>query len=335
VTRHTVLYQATPSVALRELMLSAQPPEFADVWLDDGDPDEVRRRKLAEAEFLVGGRVDQALLDLMPKVRMIQLGGVGYEHVDVEACDRRSVPVAITPEGTVTGVAEHTVMMMLAIYKHLAEAHAALKRGEWIHDRLRPICLMLEEKRVGIVGMGRIGREVARRLRGFDVETVYHDIRPLAAEDETRYGARHLELDELLSTSDVVTLHVFLGPGSKHLIGQRELELMKPTAVLINTSRGDVVDEAALCGHLAAGKLYGAGIDAWQEEPTSPENPILRLENVLVTPHMATANRDAVVKKSRATYANFQRVLRGEQPINTVRPYKTLEEERKQHASVP
>jgi lactate dehydrogenase-like 2-hydroxyacid dehydrogenase len=335
VTRHTVLYQGTPSQALRELMLSAQPPEFADLWLDDADPEEVRRGKLAEAEFLVGGRVDQALLDGMPRLRMIQLGGVGYEHVDVEACDRRGVPVAITPEGTVTGVAEHTVMMMLAIYKHLAEAHAALKRGEWVHDRLRPLCLMLEEKRVGIVGMGRIGREVARRLGGFDVETVYHDIRPLSAEDEARYGARWLELDELLSTSDVVTLHVFLGPGSKHLIGRRELELMKPRAVLINTSRGDVVDEAALYRHLAAGKLYGAGIDAWQEEPTSPENPILRLENVLVTPHMATANRDAVVKKSRAAYANFQRVLRGEQPINTVRPYKALEEERKQHASVP
>ena len=333
-TRHTVLYQGTPTAALKELMLSEQPSAFEDVWLDDADPPEVRRRKLAEAEFLVGGRVDEALLEQMPMLRMIQLSGVGYEHVDVEACDRRGIPVAITPEGTVTGVAEHTVMMMLAIYKHLTEAHDALRRGEWIHSRLRPICLMLEEKRVGIVGMGRIGREVARRLRGFDVETVYHDIRPLPAEDEARLGARHLPLDELLCTADVVTLHVFLGPGAQHLIGQRELELMKPTAVLINTSRGVVVDESALHRHLAAGRLYGAGIDAWQEEPTPPENPILKLENVLVTPHMATANRDAVVKKSRATYANFQRLLRGEQPINTVRPYKTLEEERKHHASV-
>src|SRR5207244_8780582 len=108
------------------------------------------------------------------------------------------------------------------------EAHNALKQGEWIHNRLRPIALMLQEKRVGIVGMGRIGREVAKRLRGFDVEIVYHDIRPLPAEEEARLGASRLPLDELLRTSDLVTLHVFLAEGSRHMIGRRELELMKP-----------------------------------------------------------------------------------------------------------
>jgi lactate dehydrogenase-like 2-hydroxyacid dehydrogenase len=321
---HTVLYQGRPSAALLELMLGEQPTGFEAAFLEPADGADERRRKLGQAEFFLAGRVDEALLAEMPRLRMIQAGGVGYEQIDVAACQRRGIPVAITPEGTVVGVAEHTVMMMLAIYKHLAEAHSALKAGQWIHDRLRPIALMLEEKRVGIVGMGRIGREVARRLRGFDVETVYHDIRPLAAEDEARLGARRLPLDELLRTSDVVTLHVFLAEGSRHLIGPPELELMKPSAVLINTSRGGVVDELALYEHLRAGRLYGAGIDAWEVEPTRPDNPILKLDNVLVTPHMATANRDAVIKKSRAAYANFQRVLRGEAPINTVRPYEAV-----------
>src|SRR5215213_9884450 len=165
-------------------MLSVQPPEFEAEFLEPGDDAAARARKLAEAEFFLAGRVDEALLADMPTLRMIQAGGVGYEHLDVAACQRRGIPVAITPEGTVVGVSEHTVMMILAIYKHLAEAHAALRAGQWIHDRLRPVCLMLEGKRVGIVGMGRIGREVARRLRGFDVETVYHDIRPLPPEDE-------------------------------------------------------------------------------------------------------------------------------------------------------
>jgi phosphoglycerate dehydrogenase-like enzyme len=331
--RHKVLYQGRPTPALMELTLGVQPSEFEEVWLDDADPPEERRRKLAEAEFFVGGRVDQALLEQMPKLRMVQMPGVGYEKIDVEACQRRGVPVAITPEGTVTGVAEHTVMMMLAIYKHLADAHGALKAGQWIHSRLRPICLMLAEKRVGIVGMGRIGREVAKRLQGWQVEIVYHDLRRLPPEEERRLSATYRELDELLRTSDVVTLHVFLSEGSRHLIGQRELGLMKPTAVLINTSRGGVVDESALWRALAERRLYGAGIDAWQEEPTPPDHPLLTLDNVLVTPHMATANRDAVVKKSQAVYANLQRVLRGEPPINTVEPYKILVEERK-HASV-
>jgi phosphoglycerate dehydrogenase-like enzyme len=180
---------------------------------------------------------------------------------------------------------------------------------------------MLQEKRVGIVGMGRIGSEVARRLQGWDVDLVYHDIRPLSAEEEARLGARRVPLEELLRTADVVTLHVFLADGSRHLIGEPELRAMKPTAVLVNTSRGGVVDETALYRVMKEGHLYGAGIDAWQQEPTPPGNPLLSLGNVLVTPHMATANRDAVVKKARATYANFQRVLRGEAPVNTVRPY--------------
>jgi phosphoglycerate dehydrogenase-like enzyme len=322
---HKVLYQDRPSSSsLLELQLSVQPPVFEAAFLEKGDSADERARKLAEAEFFVGGRVGAGLLDQMPTLRMIQVGGVGYEHLDVEACERRGIPVAITPEGTVVGVSEHTVMMILAIYKHLAAAHNALKRGEWIHSRLRPIALMLQEKRVGVVGMGRIGREVAKRLQGWDVELVYYDVRRLPAADEATLNARYLPLDELLRTSDVVTLHVFLSDESKHLIGERELRLMKPTAVLINTSRGGVVDEAALHRVMKEGHLYGAGIDAWQVEPTPPGNPLLALDNVLVTPHMATANRDAVVKKAQAIYANFARVLRGEPPINTVRSYRSI-----------
>lgn len=321
---HKVLYQGRPTEALLDLQLSVQPPEFEAEFLEPDDPPEARAHKLAEAEFFLGGKVDAQLLAQMPKLRMIQSGGVGYEQLDVDACERRGVPVAITPEGTVVGVSEHTVMMMLAIYKHLTEAHNALKRGEWIHARLRPIALMLQEKRIGIVGMGRIGREVARRLQGWDVDLVYHDVRRLPPEEEARLGATYLPLQELLRTADVVTLHVFLAEDSKHLIAEREIRAMKPTAVLINTSRGGVIDESALYRVMKEGHLYGAGIDAWQEEPTPPDNPLLTLDNVLVTPHMATANRDAVVKKSRAAYANFQRVLRGEAPINTVRSYRAV-----------
>jgi len=249
---------------------------------------------------------------------------VGYEHIDVAACQARGIPVAITPEGTVQGVAEHTILMMLALLKHLVEAHNALKEGQWIHTRLRPIALMLQEKQVGIVGMGRIGREVARRLQGWDVDLVYTDLQPLPADTERELGARYVDLDELLRTSDVVTLHVFLSDASHHLIGKRELELMKASAILINTSRGEVVDESALYEAVRDHRIQAAGIDAWTQEPTPPDNPLLELDNVLVTPHMATGNRDAMVKKSQAVYANFQRVLRGESPINTVQPYQQV-----------
>jgi lactate dehydrogenase-like 2-hydroxyacid dehydrogenase len=321
---HTVFYMSRAPRSHREVTISVQPPSFRDVWLESDDPAELRA-KLAEADFIVGGQITAEHLALAPKLRMIQAPGVGYEHLDVEACEARGVPVAITPEGTVDGVAEHTIMMMLALYKHLTEAHNALVEGRWIHDRLRPICLMLQGKRVGIVGMGRIGRAVARRLQGWEVELVYHDIHRLPAEEEARLGAAYLPLDELLRTSDVVTLHVFLGPSARHLIGERELGLMQPTAILINTSRGAVVDEAAFYRALRDRRILAAGIDAWTEEPTPPDNPILRLDNVLATPHMATGNRDAMLKKSLAAYAIFERVLRGEAPINVVRPYRAVE----------
>jgi lactate dehydrogenase-like 2-hydroxyacid dehydrogenase len=214
---------------------------------------------------------------------------------------------------------------MLAVYKHLTEAHNALKAGRWIHNDLRHVALMLEGKRVGILGLGRIGKEVAKRLKGFDVDVVYHDIYRQSAEVEQQYNVTYLPFEELLQTADIVTVHVFLGEGSRHLLGGRELGLMKRSAVLINTSRGGVIDERALYAALKDRRLMAAGLDVFEVEPTPADNPILQLDNVVVTPHMATANRDAMIQKSRACYANFQRVLRGEPPVNTVRSYKAVE----------
>jgi len=322
---HTVLYLSSAPQAHREVTLSVEPPEFEHVFVEQGDTPEQLRTKLAEAEFIIGGRITAEQIAAAPKLRMIQMPGVGYENIDVGAADARGIPVAITPEGTIVGVSEHVVLLMLAIYKHLTEAHNALKEGRWIHDDLRHVALMLERKRVGILGMGRIGCEVAKRLRGFDVELVYHDIHRQTAENEQVMGIRYLSLDELLSTADLITLHVFLAEGSKHLIGGRELGLMKRTAVLINTSRGGVVDEQALFVALKERRILAAGLDVFEVEPTPADNPILTLDNVLVTPHMATANRDAMIQKSEACYANFRRVLDGRPPINVVKPYTVVE----------
>jgi phosphoglycerate dehydrogenase-like enzyme len=317
---HRVFYMARTPPDHRAVTLSVQPPEFADSWLESDDPAELRAQ-LAAADFIVTGAITAEQIALAERVRLIQMPGVGYERIDVAAAEARGIPVAITPEGTCAGVAEHTVMMMLALYKHLTEAHTALKQGEWLHNRLRPICLMLEGKRVGIVGLGRIGREVAARLRGWGVELVYCDLRRLPPEQEVALGVRYLPLDELLATADIVTLHVFLAEGSRHLIGARELALMKPSAVLINTARGEVVDEAALYAALAERRIQAAGLDVFAVEPVAADHPLLALDNVLLTPHMATANRDAMIAKARACYENFQRVLRGAPPINVVRPY--------------
>ena len=180
---YKVVYMTRAPQAHREVTLSVEPPEFEHRWLESDDPAELRDM-LADADFVVTNAISAEQIALAPRLKMIQMPGVGYDKIDVAAATVRGIPVAITPEGTIVGVAEHVVLMILALYKHLAEAHNSLKEGRWIHDELRPICLMLEEKRVGIVGLGRIGREVAKRLRGFDVELVYYDIQRLAPEAE-------------------------------------------------------------------------------------------------------------------------------------------------------
>lgn len=318
---HTVLYMGGAPQAHRDVTLSVEPSGFENVWLErDDTPDEVRA-KLAEADFIVTGAITNEQIEMAPHVKLIQMPGVGYERIDVAAANARGIPVAITPEGTIIGVSEHVILLMLAILKHLTEAHNALKAGRWIHDDLRHTALMLEEKRVGILGLGRIGREVAKRLRGFDVDLVYNDVVRQPPEVEQALGITYLPFEDVLKTSDIMTLHVFLAEGSKHLIGAHELGLMKSSAVLINTSRGGVIDEVALYAALRSGRIMAAGLDVFEVEPTPADNPILQLDNVVVTPHMATANRDSMIKKSQACYANFARVIKGEPPINTVKPY--------------
>jgi phosphoglycerate dehydrogenase-like enzyme len=216
-------------------------------------------------------------------------------------------------------------MLILAVYKHLAEAHATMRAGEWAHERLRVTSYFLYDKVVGVVGLGRIGTDVAKRLKGFEPRRVlYYDLFRKAPELERELGVEYVPLDDLLRESDVVTLHVFLSDKSRHMIGERELGSMKESAILINTSRGEVVDEGALYRALRDRRIWGAGIDAWTEEPTPPDNPILQLPNVTCTPHMATGTVDADRMKFQAAIENFRRVLRGEEPIDVVRPYREL-----------
>ena len=320
VTPQTVFVMEQRPAAHREIILSEQPAGFATVWQESNDPSEVTD-KIAQADFLISPGITAQQLAYAHKVRLIQMLGVGYDRIDVDAAHARGIPVAISPDGTSSGVAEHAVLMMLALYKRLMDAHNALKEGRWIRADMRSTCMMIEGKRVGIIGLGRIGREVAKRLRAFGVDIVYYDARRLAVGDERELGVTYLELDDLLRSSDIVTLHVFLAPGSRNLIGAREIRLMKRGSVLINTCRGGVVDETTLYDALKSGHLFGAGIDVFAEEPVTKDHPLLTLDNVLVTPHMAAHNRDTLAVKARACYANFQRVLRGEQPLNVVRPY--------------
>jgi len=295
------------------------PAEFELAWIEKpGDP-AVVAETLKDVEFSYGGALPADWLDAAPRLKLMQLAGVGYSEAVVQVARERGVPVAITPEGTCLGVAEGTILLILALYKHLVEAHQAMREGRWIHHQIRARSYFFHDKVLGIVGLGRIGTDVVLRARGFQPRRiVYYDLFRKTPEQERELGVEYLELDELLEVSDIVSLHVYLSERSKKMIGERELGLMKPTAILINTARGVVVDEEALYRALRDGKIWGAGLDAWTQEPTPPDNPILQLDNVVCTPHMATATVDADRMKYQAAVANFQRMLRGEPPLNVV-----------------
>lgn len=315
---HKVLYLSYDDARPIFEIMRREMPEGLELVLPRSRERGELLREIAEADFAIAIRMDAEMIASAPKLKLIQLAGVGYDGVDLAAATRAGVPVALTVEGTIVGVAEHALLLILALYKRLLEADASVRRGEWLVWQLRPGSYTLAGKTVGIVGLGRIGREVGVRCRAFGATLCYADARRADASVERELGARFLPLDDLLAAADVVTLHLPLLPETRRAFGDREFRRMKPTAILINTARGGLVDEAALVRALQEGRIAGAGLDVYESEPPDPGNPLLRLPNVVLTPHIATGTRDSIVQKTRAACENFQRVLREERPLNVV-----------------
>jgi phosphoglycerate dehydrogenase-like enzyme len=204
-------------------------------------------------------------------------------------------------------------MMMLAAGKRLTHVDNALRRGEWLVNALRPVSREVFGKRVGIVGMGRIGQAVAARLKPWNVTILYSDPpRPLTPERERELGVQRSDLEEILESCDIVTLHLPLMKETRHLIDAKALARMKRDAILVNAARGGIVDEAALYDALTSGRLLAAGVDVFEEEPPSGPIRLAELPNVVMTPHIAAGTRDAFVKKMNGVFGNVRRFYRGE-----------------------
>lgn len=242
---------------------------------------------------------------------------VGYDNVDLGAAKKRGVVVTNTPGVLDETTADVAFMLLLAAARRLGEAERVLRAGRW--EWWGPKLFMGPDvwgKRIGIIGLGRIGQAVARRARGFGMEIVYHN-RSRKEEAEKGLGVRRMELNELLETSDFVSIHTPLTEDTHHLIGAEELEKMKPRAVLVNTSRGPVVDEAALAGALAAGSIFAAGLDVYEEEPRVHPK-LLELENVVLAPHIGSGSIETRDKMAVLAAENIRAVLGGEPPKSPV-----------------
>ncbi len=305
-----------PSAGLRALepfdvrVLHERPPECGELL------DAVRGVSgiLSTAtEKMDGELMDAAGEDL----KVIANMAVGYDNVDVEASAERGIVVTNTPGVLDETTADVAFMLLLAAARRLGEGERLLRAGRW--EWWGPKQLMGRDvwgKRLGIVGFGRIGQAVARRARGFGMEVLYHN-RSRKEEAEQELGARYVEFDELLETVDFVSVHTPLTDETHHLIGPKELGRMKPTAVLVNTSRGPVVDEAALADALAAGRIFAAGLDVYEEEP-KVHPKLLELENVVLAPHIGSASVETRDRMAALAAENLAAVLRGEDPKTPV-----------------
>ncbi|MDW8106163.1 MAG: 2-hydroxyacid dehydrogenase [Armatimonadota bacterium] len=254
--------------------------------------------------------VSREMLEQAPRLRFIQVAGVGVDHVDIEAARALGITVAAVTGANTVSVAEHVVMVALALLKGLIPAHNMLAQGQWSLPYWMMHARDLQEKTVGIVGMGRIGREVAARLLPFGVTTLYYDIYPLPADQEARLGATYIELDALLPECDLITLHMPLTPETRGMFNRERLFAMKQGAFLINTARAELVDEQALIEALQ-GHLGGAAIDVFSPEPPPPDHPLLRLPNVVLTPHGAGVTQEAQMRIAQGVIQNVLRFMEG------------------------
>jgi len=259
----------------------------------------------------VAAPVTAEILAAAPRLRFIQKLGAGYDKIDLATCKQRGIAVARLAGGNAIPVAEHTLLLMLATLRRLPFIDRKTRAGEWLKEEARGVNRQLTGKRVGLVGFGAIGKALAKLLIGFDVEVVYFDTILPPPEFERNLRVRHLPLDELLRTADIISLHVPLAPETAGLISKERIAAMKRGAVLINCARGGLVDEAALTAALVEGRLFAAGIDAFAKEPPVG-SPLLTLDQTVVTPHMAGATIDNFGFVIGRAVANAQQYLSGE-----------------------
>jgi glyoxylate reductase len=311
-----------PDEGLEPIRAAAQ----LDLWEDELPPprDELLRR-VAGVEGLLSlltDRVDDELLDAAgPQLKVVSNYAVGFDNIDVPACTHRGIPAGNTPGVLTETTADLAFTLLMAAARRIDEGSRYVRAGRW--QTWGPLLLLgtdVHGATLGIVGFGRIGREMAKRASGFGMRVLYHDIHAASPEDERALNATRVGLDELLAESDFVSLHVNLTDETRHLINADTLRRMKPSAVLVNTSRGPVVDQRALHDALRDGQIFAAGLDVTDPEPMRPDDPLLTLENCLVVPHIASASRVTRGKMAEMAAANLLAGLRGERLPTCINP---------------
>jgi phosphoglycerate dehydrogenase-like enzyme len=315
-----------PKILLTDNPLSAMdiarelaPSGFDTVIARSGSPE--FNAALADAEYIVGlgeVKMDDAFYKSAPKLKLVQLLSAGYDRVDIEAARRAGVPVCNNGGANAIAVAEHAILLMLAVCRRLTWLHEMVKSGRWRGNDVASVRLYeLHGRTLGIIGLGNIGKKVARLAQGFGMAVQYFDTARLSEDAADALGVKFRLFNEVLRTSDIVSLHVPLTPQTTHLIDKRALTRMKRSAYLINTARGPVVDEAALAWALQHHLLAGAALDVYEHEPAVHPD-LLSLENVLLVPHLASGTTETRTAMADLAADNVLAVLAGRPPLTPV-----------------
>ncbi len=273
---------------------------------------------------LLTDRIDCNLIESsQPRLRIISQYAVGYDNIDVDCATKNGVYVTNTPGVLTDATADLTWALILAVTRRIVEADRFVRSGEWYRTGTgwHPMMMLgfeVSGATIGIIGMGRIGRAVARRAKGFGMRIIYYDKYRLPEEIEKELGAEYVDLDKLLEEADIVTLHTPLTPETYHLINEERLRKMKKTAYLINTSRGKVIDTDALVKALKEKWIAGAGLDVFEEEPLPPGHPLMKLDNVVLTPHIGSATWKTRVRMAEIVAENLIAFYEGREPPTLV-----------------
>lgn len=294
-----------------------------EIWPDPmPPPKKTIIQKVKEVDALVPmatDPIDKEVMEAAPKLRIIAQLAVGYENIDIEEATRRGIYVTNTPGVLTEATADLAFALLMAIARGIVEKDKYIRRGEW-KVAGHPMLFLGQQiygATLGIVGLGRIGSAVVRRAKGFGMKVLYYNKEP-RPDLEAELGAEYADLNVLLQKSDFVSLHTPLKKETYHMIGERELRLMKKTAFLINTSRGNVVDEKALCRALKEGWIAGAALDVFEREPIPVDNPLLKLDNVIVVPHIGSATYETRSRMTELVAENLIAFFEGKIPPSLV-----------------
>jgi phosphoglycerate dehydrogenase-like enzyme len=317
ITKPIILLTNRYSENVLKVVRNELPAGLGFIALDNASKEElVKKAKLADY-FLASGRVeiDKEVIEAAPKLKMIQRTGVGTDTLDLKTLSERKIPVYVNSGINSISVAEHTILLIFSVLRNIVTVDSRLKTGIWQKNDIGIECYSLQNKVVGLIGVGNIGKAVVKMLQPFGVTILYYDPFRLRLDEEQALNIQYCDLADLLKKSDILSLHCPLSTDTRGIIGKKEISMMKAGSFIINTARGPLVDEEALIIALQSGHIKGAGLDVFSEEPINKNNPLLGLNNVVLTPHVGGLTLETFSKMMRDAFENIQLFENGQSEL--------------------